>query len=191
VIAALSSCDSEPTPDVPEVSKNFSFERIEYEVRSYRGEMEESVKTNYPMMIYNNSSVEQPYIFNPRDNAYDRMTFSSGDSRAFKFTGDEQNVKVPTWISPDGTFQYDDGARWFYQRGDQQIRPELDSETILSIKPDHALVITSSFTYLAVPADYKLYLKGDEFGEEIVVEGSCANVMVVDYSLEYEMIPLE
>lgn len=172
------------------MSTNFSFDRIEYTLES-GGEMEESVKTNDPITINNNTSVEQEYVFNPRDHAYDKVTFSCGDSRAFEFTGDEQKVKVPVSISEDGTFQYDDGARWFYLEGDQQVKPELGSETTLSIPPHHSLVVNSSFTCIAIPADYKLYLRGNEFGEELIIDGSWSGSFVTDYDLKYKITPIE
>ncbi len=187
---ALLSC-GEPE-EIPRESTNFSFDSIEY-LNSYGDhEVRESYNTNYPMTIYSMTSVEQSYIFRPQNNSYDRMTFNV-DEWVRKQIGNEHKVKVPIALSEgDRTLVYDDGTRWNLVHGDQRLRANFEDETTLTIQPNHALQIISTFKYVTMSGRCRLHLKGDEFGEPRVTEPKMwVHRFVVGYDLDTIMIPFE
>lgn len=185
--AAVWSCEKSPSvPNEPDEPQNYSFDRIEYTLGD--GErMEESVTPTPPVTISNNTSSEQTYVREPLENAYDRVTFSRDHGQEFEFADEEQTVKIPTYILPDGAFQYDVGKKWLYREGDQELKPEYDVTDTYPIPPNHALTITTSIRRRSIAAHYKLYLTGDRYGDQRVIEGSWSGSFVVGCDLDCEM----
>lgn len=173
-------------PDEPKVSTRFSFDRIEY--ANGKVEAMEGTLTQGPAVtLSNNTSVVRTSVFELQKNAYDRVTFSRDYGQEFEFTDEDRKVKVPTFIFPDGFLECDGGTRWLYKEGDQELRPETNATETWQIPPGHALTITTSIRYRSITADYKLYLKGDEYGEERIVEGSFAGRFVMGYDTDSVM----
>lgn len=195
VIATLFVCSCErvtgkSSEKERNVSETFSFSGIEY-VADKSGAVDDIIKTYAPIVINNNSDIEQSYMFTPQDNVYESSTFWSGDERAFLFVDDEQKVKIPVAMSDDGIFSYDEGIRWVYSSEEQKLRPDSnDSGHEITIPPHHRLELTSSFTMRSISTRYKLRLQGVEFGEEVIVEGSWSGLLFVDYDLDHTIEPL-
>lgn len=192
-LLVLSSCgrddisgfgEEEPEPEF--ISTNFSFVDLEYVfIDNKTSYIKEITKKNYPIVINNNSDVVQSYIFHPQNNIYEISTFWSGDTRAFSFVDDQQKVKIPLNISENGNIEYDNGTRWIYSKIGQKLRPNIDSYRIIAIKPNHKLVLTSSFKLREVVTNYRLHLKGVEYNEDVFIDGRWGGAIFLDYDIEY------
>ncbi len=195
-ILVFLSCSQNVIDDLSEkeqdsVSTNFSFVDIEYIINEGISYTAEIIKRQYPVTINNNSNTTQIYVFDPQKNIFEVSTFSSSDTRAFSFVDDQQKVKVPITMSDDGTLTYDKGERWTYSGTTQKLRPLINERREIAIKPNHKLLLTASFKLRDVVTDYRLYLKGVEFGEELVIEGVWGGGFFIDYELNYTMELIE
>jgi hypothetical protein len=170
-------------------STNFFFSGIEYVVNDKRS-VKDIVKEQPSIILNNNTSETQTYIFNPKKNIFEVMTFWSADTRAHSFVDSQQRVKVPINISDKGVITYDDGTKWSYSAR-QKIEPSIESCDTITIKPNHKLTLIASFHLREIETSYNLHLKGSEFGEEINIGGKWAGLFVLDYNIDYKIDSLQ
>jgi hypothetical protein len=194
-IAILSSCGQNTIINPTEkeqkvVSDNYSFVDIEYIVNEFC-HSKNIIRKYDPITINNNTSSTQIYNFYPQKNIFEVSAFWSSDSRAFSFVDDQQNIKVPIELSKSGDLIYDNGTRWIYSANEQKMRPEIGSYESISIKPNHKLILASSFHLKELTTSYKLHLKGVEFNEEITIDGQWSGVFFLDYEIDYRIEPID
>lgn len=186
---AFLSCDKEMESG-PRFSANYSVDRIVYTIAP-ECKMEVDTMAFRPFTITNDTSVKQEYVYRLRDHASDSMTFSSSIEHAFDLTNDDLKVRVPLPISEVGKIFYDNGTRCNYGEETQSMEAEWNAETTLPILSGYELTIVPSYMYLRMSGSYKLYLKGDEFGEERIFDGAWAGSFVVNRYVQYIMDELE
>lgn len=190
----LSSCHQETfdlIEEEPEAKKSnsFSFVDIEYTVNraSYTKDI---IKELYPITITNNTGITQTYTFNPQKNISEKSTFSSRDTRAFSFVNDQQKIKVPITMSNDSVFTYDSGTRWTYSENTSKLEPNVNAQNVITIEPNQKMTLIATFSLREIVTGYRLHLKGNEFGEEVYINGEWSGVYFLDYNIDCTVEPI-
>jgi len=202
VVASLWSCAEElPSgaklpqrqPEAPPVSARFSIDRIEYSHVSIERSEEPVRPTLNDKVTLRNFSYTAPFecVFNDHEHACERVAFTPAVGPAFELAEGGRTVKVPAPIPSGDVVLLDGGARWRYFEGEQELSPEVESRTTLTVLPRQEIEITPAFYRTHVSADYTLYLKGDEYGEERIVEGRFDGLFVAGYHTEYHYSELD
>ncbi len=192
-VFALAGCGTEvlPVEEPEKVSENFTFAGIDYRLDETCGE-EVYIKKLSPHNFYNQSPLEQSFVFNPGMEIYEESGFRSDDTRAFAFTDEAMKVKVPRSVLDDMTILCDDGARWSSSDRKEYLPPGEPTGTVtIPVPPYHMLRFEHSVTLKTVSALYNLRLKGVEFGEGITVSGTWTGTFFIDCcEVKYAVEPI-
>ena len=192
-VFALAGCSKEfPTIEEPEkVSESFTFAGIDYRLDETCGE-EGYVKRQLPHNFYNQSPLEQSFVFNPGMEIYEESEFRSNDTRAFAISDEVLKVKVPKSVFDGKTILYDDGKRWSYSDSEEYLLPAAQTDVVtIPVPPYHVLRFEHSVALKTVSALYNLRLKGVEFGEDITVSGMWAGTFYVGFcGVKYTIEPI-
>jgi len=195
LVAAVWSCTEELplVPEVPQdnpqekpkVSTSFSIEKIEYSHVSAEWIAEPvKPKLNDKLTVRNYGDKPVQIVFKHYEHAYETVTFTRHAGPKLEITGDGRMIRVPGPLSHDDFLFYEDG--WSYREGEQEQIPKSGTETTYTVLSRNELKVTPAFYQSHVSADYTLYLKGDEYGEEQIVEGRFDGRFVVGYDTKAE-----
>lgn len=189
----LISCNSyldDKDEDRLQRSTSFSYTKIEF-IFDENTSMKDVVKDYPTLIINNNSDINQSFIDDPQKLFFEKSNFWSSDSRAFSYVDDQKYIKTPIGISLNRKFVYDEGKQWMYSNLEQKRRPIIDNPfPTIEIKPKHRLQVYPRFKFKEIATTYRLYLKGIERGEDLIIQGQWSGVIFLDYDADYTIEPL-
>ena len=188
ILFLICSCQPDIIDSEKELQNStiFSYVRVEY-VFDKNTYVKNRIKKYPEIVIENNTTMDQTFIDDPRNIFKESSNFWSSDARAFCYIDSLIFVKTPIDEMKDG-FVYD-GVKWIYSKDEQKRESLVGSFKILQIKPGHKLIIYPCVTLKEIFTTYKLFLKGVERGEELVVSGHWSGTKFLDYSADYIEVP--
>jgi len=161
------SCDSKNSFPDKISDSTYSFVKIEYYARE---DSKEITTIDSRAITYSNGTkVEQKYSFNPFEGfAEETVFFQSNEIESFHIKGVE--VFVPVLIDESNTI-YLGTKKWEYSRDIQQEKYVNNFSMDVIIPPNTTATASAKLFFNTYKANYKFFMKGDQTGKEIVVEG--------------------